>query len=48
MTAERVGYRAARDTIIDLDTAQAAVHLGLDENAARKLMARFGRWSPYR
>ncbi|WP_204357837.1 MULTISPECIES: hypothetical protein [unclassified Streptomyces] len=48
VTAERVGYWAARGTANDLDTAQAAAALGLDENAARKLMARLGRWSPYR
>ncbi|WP_327302171.1 hypothetical protein OG730_00370 [Streptomyces sp. NBC_01298] len=48
IVAERVGYWAARDTAADLDTAQAAAHLGLNEDAARKLMARFGRWSPYR
>ncbi|MFD6982796.1 hypothetical protein ACFWAX_19095 [Streptomyces sp. NPDC059956] len=48
VVAERVGYWAARGTAADLDTAQAATHLGLDEDAARKLMARFGRWSPYR
>lgn len=48
VVAERVGYRAARGTASDLDAAQAAVHLGLDEDAARKLMARFGGWSPYR
>lgn len=48
VVAERVGYWAAQGTAADLDVAQAAVHLGLDENSARKLMARFGRWSPYR
>lgn len=48
VTAEEACYWAARDTTADLDTAQAAVHLGLDEDAARTLMARFGRWSPYR
>nr|WSX47674.1 hypothetical protein OG409_01005 [Streptomyces sp. NBC_00974] len=48
VTAERVGYWAARGTANDLDTTQAATALGLDEDAARKLMARFGRWSPYR
>ncbi|MDD9381261.1 hypothetical protein M8Z33_32345 [Streptomyces sp. ZAF1911] len=48
VVAERVGYWAARGTASDLDTAQAAVHLGLDEGSARKLMARFGGWSPYR
>ncbi len=45
VVAERVGYWAARDTTSDLDAAQAAVHLGLDADAARRLMARFGRWS---
>lgn len=48
VVAERVGYWAARGTAADLDTAQAAAHLGLNEDAARKLMARFGGWSPYR
>ncbi|MFD9302859.1 hypothetical protein ACFWCB_09260 [Streptomyces sp. NPDC060048] len=48
VTAERVGYWAARGTAGDLDTAQAAAALGLDEVAARRLMARFGRRSPYR
>ncbi|MFE9560214.1 hypothetical protein ACFYM0_03815 [Streptomyces sp. NPDC006487] len=48
VTAERVGYWAARGTANDLDTGRAATALGLDEDAARKLMARFGRWSPYR
>ncbi|WP_407841333.1 hypothetical protein ACE1OC_40875 [Streptomyces sp. DSM 116496] len=47
VVAERVGYWAARNTASDLDTAQAASHLGLDEHAARKLLARFGRWSPH-
>ncbi|MCX4775589.1 hypothetical protein [Streptomyces sp. NBC_01264] len=48
VTAGRVGYWAARGTANDLDTGQAAAALGLDEDAARKLMARFGGWSPYR
>lgn len=48
VTAERVGYGAARHTAAALDTDQAAAVLGLDEDAARNLMARFGRWSPYR
>lgn len=48
IAAERVGYWAARGTAGDLDTARAAAALGLDEDAARRLMARFGRWSPYR
>ncbi|MFD8979573.1 hypothetical protein [Streptomyces sp. NPDC059564] len=47
VTAGRVGYWAARGTRHDLSTGQAAAALGLDEAAARKLMARFGRWSPY-
>ncbi|MFD6891151.1 hypothetical protein [Streptomyces sp. NPDC059957] len=48
VTAERVGYWAARATANDLDTEQAAAQLGLNEDATRKLMARLGRWSPYR
>lgn len=48
VVAERVGYWAARGTAADLDTEQAAAHLGLDEAAVRRLMARFGDWSPYR
>ncbi|MFF3215580.1 hypothetical protein ACFYYB_33745 [Streptomyces sp. NPDC002886] len=48
VTAERVGYWAARGAANDLDTKQAAAQLGLNEVAARKLLARFGRWSPYR
>ncbi|WP_411105276.1 hypothetical protein [Streptomyces sp. cmx-4-9] len=47
VTAERVGYWAARGTRADLTTAQAAAALGVDEQAAIHLMARFGRWSPY-
>ncbi|MFG2622598.1 hypothetical protein ACGFXC_33790 [Streptomyces sp. NPDC048507] len=47
VTAERAGYWAARGTRADLTTAQAAAALGLDEKAAKRLMARFGRWSPY-
>ncbi|MFF3018222.1 hypothetical protein [Streptomyces sp. NPDC057939] len=47
VVAERVGYWAARDTRADLTSAQAAVALGLDEKTAIRLMARFGRWSPY-
>lgn len=48
VTAERVGYWAARGTANGLDTAQAAAALGLDEDVVRKLVARFGRWSRYR
>ncbi|MFD8984086.1 hypothetical protein [Streptomyces sp. NPDC059564] len=47
VTAGRVGYWAARGAQHNLTPVQAAAALGLDENAARKLMARFGRWSPY-
>ncbi|MER5811540.1 hypothetical protein ABT143_25710 [Streptomyces sp. NPDC002033] len=47
VTAERAGYWAARGTRADLTTTQAAAALGLDEKAAIRLMARFGRWSPY-
>ncbi|OKK16368.1 hypothetical protein AMK16_27070 [Streptomyces sp. CB00455] len=47
VTAERVGYWAARGTRAGLTTAQAAAALGVDEQAAILLMARFGRWSPY-
>ncbi|MFF1415303.1 hypothetical protein ACFVX6_36960 [Streptomyces sp. NPDC058289] len=36
VVAERVGYWAARGPVADLDTAQAAAHLGLDEAAARR------------
>ncbi|MFJ5812046.1 hypothetical protein [Streptomyces sp. NPDC093093] len=46
--AERVGYWAARDTPTDLDAAQAATHLSLNEDAARKLLSRYDRWSTYR
>ncbi|MEJ8650753.1 hypothetical protein WKI65_22345 [Streptomyces sp. MS1.AVA.3] len=31
----------------DATVEQAAAALGLNEDAARKLMARLGRWSPY-
>ncbi|MFD5148637.1 hypothetical protein [Streptomyces sp. NPDC058401] len=41
VVAERVDYRAARDTTADLDAVQAAAHLGLNEDVAPKLMARF-------
>ncbi|WP_328296459.1 hypothetical protein OG389_00670 [Streptomyces sp. NBC_00435] len=48
VVAERAGYWAAQGTAADVDAAQAAAHLGLDEDAAREPMARFGRWSPHR
>ncbi|MFG2873742.1 hypothetical protein ACGFYU_01735 [Streptomyces sp. NPDC048337] len=47
VTAERIGYWAAHGTRNDLTTTQAAAALGLDEGATRRLMAGFGRWSPY-
>ncbi|MER7467857.1 hypothetical protein [Streptomyces sp. NPDC097981] len=47
ITAERAGYWAARATRQDLDDAQVAAALGLDEDAARTELARLGRWSPY-
>ncbi|MEV6733344.1 MULTISPECIES: hypothetical protein [unclassified Streptomyces] len=47
ITAERSGYWAARATRQDLNAAQAAAALGLDEDAARKELAHFGQWSPY-
>ncbi|MFG2622540.1 hypothetical protein ACGFXC_33490, partial [Streptomyces sp. NPDC048507] len=47
VTAERVGYWAARGTRADVTTAQAAAALGVNERAALSLLARLGRWSPY-
>ncbi|MFF8788047.1 hypothetical protein [Streptomyces sp. NPDC015125] len=47
VTAVRVGYWPAHDARQDATAEQAAAALGLDEDEARKLMARFGRWSPY-
>lgn len=44
----QAGYWPARDVWRqDLTPEQAASALGLNEDAARKLLARFGRWSPY-
>ncbi|MEJ8652599.1 hypothetical protein WKI65_32130 [Streptomyces sp. MS1.AVA.3] len=48
VTAEQVGYWPAHDARQDTTAEQAAAALGLNEDAARKLMARFGGWSPYR
>ncbi|WP_158071237.1 hypothetical protein [Streptomyces sp. CB00455] len=48
VTAERVGYWAAHGTADDSNTEEATVQFGVNEDAARKLMARFGRWGPYR
>ncbi|MEV7288113.1 hypothetical protein AB0O01_26700 [Streptomyces sp. NPDC093252] len=47
VTAEDAGYWAARGARGDASRAEAATALGLDEDAARKLLARLGRWSPY-
>lgn len=47
VAAARIGYWPAHDARQHTTPEQAATALGLDENAARKLMARFGRWSPY-
>ncbi|MFD9575703.1 hypothetical protein ACFWBI_38560 [Streptomyces sp. NPDC059982] len=46
VTAERVGYWAARGASTDGTAAHAAAALGVDERAAIGLLARFGRWSP--
>ncbi|MFF2812239.1 hypothetical protein ACFVT2_34705 [Streptomyces sp. NPDC058000] len=48
VTAAQVGYWPAHDARQDTTVEQAAAALGLNEDAARKLMARFGGWSPYR
>ncbi|MFJ5222850.1 hypothetical protein [Streptomyces sp. NPDC088400] len=48
VTAVETGYWPAHDARQDATAEQAAAALGLDQNAARKLVARFGRWSPYR
>ncbi|REK84462.1 hypothetical protein DY245_43195 [Streptomyces inhibens] len=48
VTAAQVGYWPAHDARRDATAEQAAAALGLNEDAARKLMARFGGWSPYR
>ncbi|MEV5480016.1 MULTISPECIES: hypothetical protein [Streptomyces] len=48
VTAGRVGYWPAHDARRDTTAAKAAAALGLNEDAARKLMARFGGWSSYR
>lgn len=48
VTAVQVGYWPAHEARRDTTAEQAAAALGLTEDAARKLMARFGGWSPYR
>ncbi|MFJ2605691.1 hypothetical protein ACIQOU_14695 [Streptomyces sp. NPDC091279] len=47
VVAVQVGYWPAREARWDTTPEQAAAALGLDEEAARKVMARFGRWNPY-
>lgn len=47
VAAGQVGYGPAHDARQDTTAEQAAAALGLTEEAARKLMARFGGWSPY-
>ncbi|MFJ8476958.1 hypothetical protein [Kitasatospora sp. NPDC094011] len=47
VTAERTAYWAARDARCEVSLAEAAAGLGLNEDGARHLLARFGRWSPY-
>ncbi|MFD9791943.1 hypothetical protein ACFWXK_13435 [Streptomyces sp. NPDC059070] len=48
IVAARVGYWAACDTEWDMTDQQTAAALGLSPDAARKLLARFGGWSPDR
>ncbi|MFC8663080.1 hypothetical protein [Streptomyces sp. NPDC057199] len=48
VTAAQSAYGPAHDARQDATFEQAAAALGLDEDAARKLIARFGGWSPYR
>ncbi|GAA3271642.1 hypothetical protein [Streptomyces lavendulae] len=47
ITAEHVGYWAARSTLHDLTPGQAAAALGLTESAARSELARLGRYNLY-
>ncbi|MGX1855195.1 hypothetical protein OIU91_40240 [Streptomyces sp. NBC_01456] len=47
VAAGQVGYGPAHEARQDTTAEQAAAALGLTEEAARKLMARFGGWSPY-
>ncbi|RPF43648.1 hypothetical protein EDD96_0150 [Streptomyces sp. Ag109_G2-6] len=46
--ARAAGYWVARSAQHDATPAQAATALGLTEAAARRELARLGRWSPYR
>ncbi|MFE2041201.1 hypothetical protein ACFXAZ_09755 [Streptomyces sp. NPDC059477] len=47
IVAMDVGYRAAHDARADATDEQAASALGLNERAARTLLARLGGWHPY-
>ncbi|MFC3259683.1 hypothetical protein [Streptomyces xanthochromogenes] len=48
VTAVEVGYWAAHAGRGDATVEQTAAALGLSQGEARKTLARFGRWSPYR
>lgn len=48
VTAAHLAYWPAHDARQGTTTEQAAGALGLNEDAARLLLARFGRFSPYR
>ncbi|WP_031080365.1 hypothetical protein [Streptomyces sp. NRRL S-118] len=48
VTAAQVGYWPAHDARRETPAEQAAAALGLNESAANTLLARFGRFSPYR
>ncbi|MFD4394190.1 hypothetical protein [Kitasatospora sp. NPDC058478] len=47
LTAERSARRPARIAQYDLGLEQSAAGLGLNEDGARRLLSRFGRFSPY-
>ncbi|MFD7681043.1 hypothetical protein [Streptomyces sp. NPDC060187] len=46
--AAQTAYWPAIDARGDANLGQTAAALGLDESGARAVLARFGRWSPYR
>ncbi|WP_028815343.1 hypothetical protein [Streptomyces flavidovirens] len=48
VTAVEVGYWAAHEARKEANLEQAAATFGMNEDAARKLMARFGGRGPYR
>ncbi|WP_395576906.1 hypothetical protein [Streptomyces sp. BK79] len=48
VTAAQTAYWPAHEARQDTSLEQAATALGLNEDTARKLMAHFGGWSPYR